>query len=169
MTTWNDKFELTDGSYSVSDIQDYFEYIIKKHKTLTDNSLVRIYVKKNREYSYIKIKAGYYLEILMPGAMKLLGNTKNKIAKDENEENVAHLEITEAVLVLCNFVNNYYQHDSRFLYTFVPNKSFGQLLDISPKNVVFLETFNLELSYIELWCTAQNFKRLEIKITLIIN
>ena len=69
--------------------------------------------------------------------MKLLGSTKSKITKDENGENMPYLEITEVVLVHWNIVNNDYQKDSRVLYTFVPNKSFGQLLDISPKNYIF--------------------------------
>ena len=68
--------------------------------------------------------------------MKVLGSIKNKITKDENGKNEAHLEITEVVLVHCNIVNNNYQNDSRILYTFVPNKSFGQLLDISPKKKI---------------------------------
>ena len=67
--------------------------------------------------------------------MKLLGSTKSKITKDENGENVPHLEITEVVLIHCNIVNSDYQQDSRVLYTFVTNKSFDQLLDISPKNL----------------------------------
>ena len=69
--------------------------------------------------------------------MKLLGRTKIKITKDENGENVPRLEITEVVLIHCNIVNNDYQQDSRVLYTFVPNKSFGQLLDISTKKIIF--------------------------------
>ena len=69
--------------------------------------------------------------------------------KDENGENVPHLEITEVVLIHCNIVNTDYQQDSRVLYTFVTNKSFGQLLDISPKNFIFLKTFNSKFSYIE--------------------
>ena len=73
--------------------------------------------------------------------MKLLGSTESKITKDKNEENAPHLEITEAVLFHCNRVNNDYQQDSRVLYTFVPNKSFGSLLDISPSNLTFLKTF----------------------------
>ena len=105
--------------------------------------------------------------------MKLLGSTKSKITKDENGENVPHLEITEVVLIHCNIVNNNYQQDSRVLYTFVPNKSFGQLLDISSKNFIFLKSFNLEFSYIEVWFTDQNSKPLEIEdkinITLVIN
>ena len=70
--------------------------------------------------------------------MKLLGSTKSKITKDENDENVSHLEITEVVLIHCNIVNNNYQQDSIVLYTFVPKKLFGQLLDISPENFIFL-------------------------------
>ena len=84
-----------------------------------------------------------------------------------------HLEITEVVLIHCNIVNNDYQQDSRALYTFVPNKTFGQLLDISPKNYVFLKTFDSEFSYIQVWFTDQNSVPLEIedkiKITLVIN
>ena len=78
----------------------------------------------------------------MPETMKLLGSTKSKITKDKHGENVHHLEINEVVLVHCNTVNNDYQQDSRVLYTFVPNKSFDQLLDISPKTVMFLKTFD---------------------------
>ena len=66
--------------------------------------------------------------------MKLLGSTKSKVTKNENGENVPQLEISEVVLIHCNIVNNDYQQDSRVLYTFVPNKSFVQLLNISPKN-----------------------------------
>ena len=84
--------------------------------------------------------------------MKVLGSTKKKkINKNKNGENASHLEITEVVLVHCNIVNKDYQHDSRVLYTFVPNKSFGQLLDISPKKFIFLKTFSSEFLYIEVW------------------
>ena len=94
--------------------------------------------------------------------MKLLGSTKNKITKDKYGENVPHLEITEVVLVHCNMVNNDYQHDSRVPYTFVPNKSFGSLLDISPSNHIFLKAFNSEYDEIVIWFTDQNSKPLEI-------
>ena len=90
-----------------------------------------------------KIKAGYYLEHLTPEITKLLGSTKSKINKDKNSENIPHLEITEVILVHCNIVNNDCQQDSRVLYTFVPNKSFGQLLDISSKNFMFLKSFRI--------------------------
>ena len=76
--------------------------------------------------------------------MKLLRSTKIKINKNENGENVPHFEITEIVLLYHIIVNNYYQHDSRVLYTFVSSKSFGQLLDISPETFMFLKTFNSE-------------------------
>ena len=69
--------------------------------------------------------------------MKLLGRFKSKITENENGENVPNLEITEVVLVHFNIVNNNYQRNSRVFYTFVPDKLFGQLLDISPKNFVF--------------------------------
>ena len=69
--------------------------------------------------------------------MKLLGSTKSKITKNENDENVPQLEITDVILVHCNIVSNDDQQDSRILYTFVPNKSFGQVLDISQKKLYF--------------------------------
>ena len=95
--------------------------------------------------------------------MKLLGSTKNKITKDKNGENVPHLEITEVVLVHCNIVNNDYQQDSRVLYTFVPNKPFGSLLEISLTNDIFLKTFNSEYDEIKVWFTHQNSQPLEIE------
>ena len=95
--------------------------------------------------------------------MKLLGSTENKITKDKSGENVSHLEITEVVSVHCNIVNKYYQQDSRVLYTFVPNKSFGSLLDISPANHIFLKTFNSEYDETKVRFTDQNSQPLEIE------
>ena len=100
--------------------------------------------KHNWYWITFKIKNGYSLELLRPETKKLLGSTKNKITADINGENVPHLEITKAVLVHCNIVNNDYQQDSRILYTFVPNKPFGSLLEISPANHIFLKMFNSE-------------------------
>ena len=154
--TWNDKFELPDGSYSVSDIQDYLEYILKKHGKNVDKSSVQIYLHKLENWVTFKIKNGYSLELLTPETMKLLGSTKNKITKDKNGENVPNLEITEVVLVHCNIVNNDYQRDSRVLYTFVPSKPFGSLLEISPTNHIFLKLFNSEYDEIIVWFTNQN-------------
>ena len=95
--------------------------------------------------------------------MKLLGSTKSKITKDENHENVLYLEITEVILIHCNVVHNSYQQNSRVLYTFVPKKSFGQLINISTKSFIFLKTFDSDFSYIEVWFTDQNSKPLEIE------
>ena len=95
--------------------------------------------------------------------MKLLGSTKNKITRDRNGENVPHLEITEVVLVRCNIVNNDYQQDSRVLYTFVPNKPFGSLLEIYPTNHIFLKTFNSEYAEIKAWFKNQNSRPLEVE------
>ena len=92
------------GSYSVSDIQDYFEYILKKHSENVDNPSIRIYVNKIENRITFTIKDGYYLARLTPETMKLLGITKSKITKDKNGENVPHLEIVELVLVHCNLV-----------------------------------------------------------------
>ena len=90
-------------------------------------------------------------------------NIENKITKDENDENVPHLEITEVALVHCNIVNNDYQQDSKVLYTFLPNKPFGSLLEISPKNRIFLKTFDSDFPYIEVWFTDKNSQPLEIE------
>ena len=97
-----------------------------------------------------KIKIEYYLKLLTPETMKLLVSTKSKITKDENGESLPYLEVTEIVLVHCNFVNNHYQQNSRVWYTFVPNISFCQLLDILPQKIIFLEFFDLKFSYISL-------------------
>ena len=104
--------------------------------------------------------------------MKLLGSTESKITKDKNGENLPHLEVFELVLVHCNIINNNYQRDSRILYTFVPNKPFGSLLEISSPNHIFLKTFNSEFQEIKVWFTDQNSKPLEVEdkinLTLVI-
>ena len=123
----------------------------------------QIYINKVENRITFKIKDGYSLKLLAKETMKLLGSTENKITKDKHGENVPHLEITELVLVHCNMVNNDYQQDSRVLYTFVPNKSFGSLLDISPSNHIFLKTFNSEYDEIVVWFTDQNSQPLEIE------
>ena len=170
--TWNDKFELPDGSYSVSNIQYYFEYILKKHGESTDNPSIQIYVNKIENSITFKIENGHALELQTPETMKLLGSIGNKITKEKNGENVPHLEITEVLLVHCNIVNNDYQQDSRVLYTFVPIKPFGSLLEVSPTNHTFLKTFHSKFQNIEAWFTDQNSQPLEIEdrtnLTLVI-
>ena len=123
---------------------------------------IGIHVNKIENIFTFKIKAGYYLELLTPETMKLLGSAKSKVTNDKNGKNVPHLEITEVVLVYCNLVNNDYQQGLRILYTFVLNKPFGSLLEISPKNHLFLKTFNSEFQEIKIWFTNQNSKPLEV-------
>ena len=163
---------MPDGPYLITEIQYYFEYFVKKHGENIDNPSIRIYINKIENRITFKIKTGYYLELVTPETMKLLGSTKHEITKDTNGENVPYLEITEVVLVYCNIVNNNYQQDSRVLCTFVPNKPFGNLSEISPKNNIFLKTFHSNFEQIEVWFTDQNSQPLEIddkiNLTLII-
>ena len=95
--------------------------------------------------------------------MKLFGSTESKVTKDKNGEDVPHLEVVELVLVHCNLVNNDYQQESRILYTFVSNKPFGTLLEVSPTNHIFLKTFNSEFQEIKIWFTDQTSKPLEVE------
>ena len=170
--TWNETFGSPDGSYNIDDIQDYFQFIIKTHETLTDNSPTKIYSNKIKTRIVFKIKNGYKLELLTPETMKLLGSTKNIVDKDENSENVPKLESVEVVLVHCNLVKNDYQRASKVSFSFVPNKQFGQLLNISPHVFTMMNTINTEFSSVEVWFTDQSSKALEIEdnvnLTLII-
>ena len=84
--TWNDEFNLPNGSNSVSDIQDYFEYIIKKHETIADNPPVQIYLNKIENRIVFKIKTGYKLELLTEETMRLLGSSKKVTDKNQNGE-----------------------------------------------------------------------------------
>ena len=97
-----------------------------------------IYINEIKNRITFKIKTGNYLELWTPETMKLLRSTKIKITKDENVENVPHSEITKVVLIHCNIVNNRYQQDLRVFYTFVLNRPFGQLLDISSKKLLII-------------------------------
>ena len=171
--TWNDTFVLPDGSYNIPAIQNYIEYIIKKHETIADTAPILIYANKISNRIVFKIKTGYKLELLSKETMKLLRSTSNITDADKNSENVPRLESFEVVLVHCNLVNNSYQQVSRVLFTFVPNKQYGQLISISPYSLIFLKTMNTEFSEIEIWFTVQNNNALEIEdnvnISLIIN
>ena len=102
---------------------------------MTENPPVQIYPNKIKNRIVFKIKTGYKLELLTPETMKLLGSTKKDVDSDKNSENVPKLESVEVVLVHCNLVKNDYQHTSKVLFTFVPNKQFGQLIDISPHSL----------------------------------
>ena len=91
--------------------------------------------------------------MLTPETMKLLASTKKVVDKYKNEENVPKLESIEVVLVYCNLVKNDYQHASQVLFTFVPNKQFGQLLNIFPHVFTMMNTINTEFSSVEVWFT----------------
>ena len=154
---------MLDGSYSILDIQDYFEFIIKKHDTLTENPPVQIYVNRIKNRIVFKIKTGYKLELLTSEKMKLLGSTKKICDEVEDGENLPKLESVEVVLVHCDLVKNDYQHTSKVLFTFVPNKQFGQLINISPHSLTMMNTVNTEFSSVEVWFTNQVSKALEIE------
>ena len=171
--TWNETFDLPDGSYNISEIQDYIEHIIKKHETIGENAPILIYANAINNRIVFKIKTGYKLELLLKETMKLSGSTKGTVDADKNSENVPKLENVEVVLVHCNLVNNAYQQHSRVLFTFVPTKQYGQLISISSYSLVFLKMRNTDFSEIEIWFTDQNNNALEIEdnanISLIIN
>ena len=172
-STWNETFDLPDGSNNISEIQDYIEYIIKKHETVSENAPILIYANTINNRIVFKIKSRYKLELLSKETMKLLGSTKDTIDAEKNIENIPKLENVEVVLVHCNLVNNAYQQHSRVLFTFVPTKQYGQLISISPHSLVFLKTMKTDFSEVEVWLTDQNNNALEINdnvnISLIIN
>ena len=163
---------MLDGSYSISDIQDYLEYIIKKYETIADNLPVQIYNNEIKNTIVFKIKTGYKLELLSLETMKLLGSTKKDVDEDKNSEKIPKLESAEVVLVHCNLVNNNYQQASKVLFTFLPDKQIGQLITISPHSLAMLKTTNAEYQSNEVSFTDQSIRPLEIEdnlnITLII-
>ena len=171
--TWNETFDLPDGSYNISEIQDYIEYLIKKYETIDENAPILIYANTINNRIVFKIKSGYKLELLSKETMKLLGSTNDTIDRDKNGENVPRLKNVEVVLVHYNLVNNSYQRHSRVLFTFVPTKQYGQIISIPPHSLVFLKTMNTEFSEIEIWFTDQKNNALEIEdnvnISLTIN
>ena len=109
---------MPDGSYNISEIQDYIEYVIKKHETIGENAPILIYANTINNRIVFKIKSRYKLEFLSKETMKLLGSTKDTIDADKNSENVPKLENVEVALVHCNLVDNAYQQHSRTTTTF---------------------------------------------------
>ena len=171
--TWNDEFEVPDVSYSVSDIQDYIEYIIKKHETLTTIPPIHVYINRSNNRLAFKIKDGYKLELQMPETMKLFGSTKKLTNKTKNGEKIPSLEVVKVVLVQCNLVDNQYQQTSEVLYTFNPNKSYAYLLNVEPSNLVYFKTYNTKFDEIIITFSDQNGRPMEIEekvnLTLLIN
>ena len=139
---------------------------------MTENPPVQIYQNNIKNRIIFKIKTGYKLKLLTPETMKLLGSTKKDVNSDKNSENVPKLESVEVVLVHCNLVKNDYQHTTKVLFSFVPNKQFGQLINISPHSLTTMNTINTEFSFVEVWFTDQASKALQIEnnfnLTLII-
>ena len=128
----NDTFDLSDEPYSIPDIQDYFEFIIKNYQILTENPLVQVYVNRVKNRIVFKIKTGYKLELLNSETIKMLGSTKKDGDKEKDGEKILKLESVKIVLVYCNLVKNDYQQTSEVFFNFVPNKQFVQLVNISP-------------------------------------
>ena len=116
---------------------------------MTKNPPVQIYQNKIKNRIVFKIKTKYKLELLTPETMKLLGSTKKDADKGKDGEIVPKLESVEVVLVHCNLVKNDYQHISKALFSFVPNKQFGQLISISPHSLTMINTVNTEFSFVE--------------------
>ena len=116
---------------------------------MADNAPVQAYVNKTKNRIVFKIKTGYKLELLFSETMRLLGSTKKDAGQDKDGENVPKLESVDTVLEHCNLFNNNYQQASKVLFTFVPNKQFGQLINISPHSLIMLNTTNTEFSFIE--------------------
>ena len=130
---------------------------------MTENPSVQIYPNKIKNRIVFKIKTGCKLELLTPETMILLGNGKKDVGKGKHSENVPKLESVKVVLVHCNLVKNNYQHTSKVLLTFVPNKQFGQLSNISPHSLKIMNTINTEISSVEVWFLDQASKALEIE------
>ena len=122
---------MSDGSYSISDIEDYFENI-KKHETTADNPPVQIYVNKIKNRIVFKNRTGCKLESLSSETRRLLGGTKKDVDQDKDGDDVSKLESLDVVSAQCNLVNNNYQQASKELFTFVPNKQFGKLITMRP-------------------------------------
>ena len=160
-STWNETFDLPDGSYSISDIQGYLEYIIKKHETIAsdENSPILIYPNKIKNRAVFKIKTGYKLEFLSNEAMALLGDGPI-INKNKDGDNLPEIEQVHSVLVHCNVVQNNYQQHSKLLYTFIPDKQYGQLLVFEPKALISLKTVD---SVFNIWFTDQDNRSLQME------
>ena len=130
---------------------------------MTENLPIQIYPNKIKNRIVFKIKTSYKFELLTPETMKLLGIGIKKVDKNKDEEKITKLESVEVVLVHCDLVKNDYKHTTKVLFTFVPNKEFGQLINISPHSLTMMNTVNTEFSSAELWFSAK-VKHLKLKI-----
>ena len=137
--------------------------LIKKHEAIADVSPVLIYVNEINNRIVFKIKSGYKLEFLSKETTKLLGSSTDTTDGDKNSELVPKPESVDLVLVHCNLVANSYQQASKVLFTFIPNKKYGQLITVSPHSLIMLKTVNTEFSFIEIGFTDQDNRPLEIE------
>ena len=158
---WNDKFNLPDGSYSISGIRDYFEYFVKKHETITDNPLVQIYTNKIKNRIVFQIKTGYKLELSQQRdhqeeQKKMLLIVKMK----DMYQNQILLTMFQCIVIQSITIIN---KQSKVLLTFIPNKQFGQLINMSPHSLTMLNITNIEFLFTEVCFIDQNNKPLEIK------
>ena len=161
---WNDEFDLP-LIYFLFDLwHSRLLWIYPKKKRSCDWKSAHTNLSKEIKNRIVfKIRTGYKLELLSLETMKLFGSTKKDVDKDKNGEDVPKLKSVKVVLVHCNLVNNSYQQASKVLFTFVPNKRFGQLITIWPHSLTMLKTTNKGFQSIQVWFTDQNNRPLEIE------
>ena len=172
--TWDETFDLRDGSYTIADIQNYFLHIVKKLETdiiTSEESPVLIYPNRIKNRIVFKIKTGYKLQMLSNATMRLLDEGPI-VDTTKNGQNVPRLEQVSFALLHSNVVHNDKIQNSKLLYSFVPDKSFGQLLSVQPKALIHSRTTVFTFDYIDVWFTYQALEPLQIEddvdITLII-
>ena len=162
---FTDKLNLKKANENIALVNLSIYYTCKNinSETIADISPIHIQINKIRNRVVFKIKTGCKLELLSRETMKLLRSTKNDVDQDKNTENLPKLEIVHVILLHCNVVNNNHQQASKVLFTFVPNKQFGQLITIVPQILTMLKTTIAEFSFIEVWFTDQNNRLLKIE------
>ena len=163
--TWSEDVTIPDGSYEISQIQNYFlDEVIKKHESnvkSNEQSPILIYANRMLNRVSFRIKTGYKLESLTNETMTLLGDGPI-IDIRKNSENVPKLEIVRNVLVFSNLVENVYLQDSKLLFSFASNSRFGSLLSITPQVLKYCDTVDTIFDYIEISFAKQNGRPLEI-------
>ena len=163
--TWSEDVTIPNGSYEISQIQNYFlDEVIKKHESnvkFNEQSPILIYANRILNRVSFRIKAGYKLELLTNETMRLLGDGPITDTT-KTGENVPRLEIVRNVLVFCNLVENVCLQDSKLLFSFVPNSRFGILLSITPEVLKYCDMVDSIFDYIEISFTDQNGIPLEI-------
>ena len=162
--TWSEDVTIPDGSYEISQIQNYFlDEVIKKHESYVksnEQSTILIYANRILKRVNFRIKTGYKLELLTNETMRLLGDGPI-IDTTKNGENVPKLETVRNILGFCNLIENVYLQDSELLFSFVPNSRFGSLLSITPQLLKYY-TVDSIFDYIEISFADQIGRTLKI-------